>query len=190
MHPLSRPSPRAPAVEALDDPTAQNNDLWVKHVDNVGDQESHVKHGLLHDFPGQFVPLSQRLFDHAAGHRVASLFFHDPRNHTLSPGGDARPETAQPQLRRLSVVVSTGPDEGDPAAAERDQVRGEKRANPVLTLGGKSERPESGLSYDNAVILEVNVPLGAAGRAVLHPRRDRGAVRPRRRSFLHPARGP
>ncbi len=49
--------------------------------------------------------------------------------------------------------------------AERDQVRGEKRASPVLTLGGKSERPESGLSYDNAVILEVNVPLGTAGQA-------------------------
>jgi len=49
--------------------------------------------------------------------------------------------------------------------AERDQVRGEKRASPILTLGGKSERPESGLSYDNAVILEVNVPLGTAGQA-------------------------
>ncbi len=49
--------------------------------------------------------------------------------------------------------------------AERDQVRGEKRASPVLTLGGKSERPESGLSYDNAVILEVSVPLGTAGQA-------------------------
>lgn len=49
--------------------------------------------------------------------------------------------------------------------AERDQVRGEKRASPVLTLGGKSERPESGLSYDNALILEVNLPLGTAGQA-------------------------
>jgi len=49
--------------------------------------------------------------------------------------------------------------------AERDQVRGEKRASPVLTLGGKSERPESGLSYDNALILEVSVPLGTEGHA-------------------------
>jgi cobalt-zinc-cadmium efflux system outer membrane protein len=49
--------------------------------------------------------------------------------------------------------------------AERDQVRGEKRASPVLTLGGKSERPESGVSYDNALILEVSVPLGTEGHA-------------------------
>ena len=49
--------------------------------------------------------------------------------------------------------------------AERDQVRGEKRASPVLTLGGKSERPESGASYDNALILEVSVPLGTEGHA-------------------------
>jgi outer membrane protein TolC len=49
--------------------------------------------------------------------------------------------------------------------AERDQVRGEKRASPVLSLGGKSERPESGLSYDNALILEVSLPLGTEGHA-------------------------
>lgn len=49
--------------------------------------------------------------------------------------------------------------------AERDQVRGEKRASPVLSLGGKSERPESGESYDNALILEVNLPLGTEGHA-------------------------
>jgi len=49
--------------------------------------------------------------------------------------------------------------------AERDQARGEKHFNPVLTLGGKSERPESGFSYDHALIAEVNIPIGGGAYA-------------------------
>ncbi|MGD2073670.1 MAG: TolC family protein [Gammaproteobacteria bacterium] len=49
--------------------------------------------------------------------------------------------------------------------AVRDQVRGERRGSPVLTLGGKSERPESGFSYDKALVLEVSLPLGTRAHA-------------------------
>jgi cobalt-zinc-cadmium efflux system outer membrane protein len=49
--------------------------------------------------------------------------------------------------------------------AERDQVRGERRGSPVLTVGGKSERPESGLSYDNALVAEISLPLGTRAHA-------------------------
>lgn len=49
--------------------------------------------------------------------------------------------------------------------AERDQVRGEKRANPLLYLGSKTERPESGESYDTALVVQINVPLGTSGHA-------------------------
>jgi len=45
--------------------------------------------------------------------------------------------------------------------AERDQVRGEKYANPLLFVGSKSEKSESGVSYDTALIVQVNVPLGS-----------------------------
>ena len=53
------------------------------------------------------------------------------------------------------------------ATANRDQIRAEKRANPVLTLGGKTDRPESGLSYDSALYVEVNVPLGIRSQTAL-----------------------
>ena len=49
--------------------------------------------------------------------------------------------------------------------AERDQVRGEKYANPLLFVGSKTEKPASGLSYDTALIVEVNVPLGTSVHA-------------------------
>jgi outer membrane protein TolC len=51
------------------------------------------------------------------------------------------------------------------AFAERDQVRGEKRANPLLTLGSKTERPGSDWSYDTALVVQVNVPLGTSSHA-------------------------
>jgi len=51
------------------------------------------------------------------------------------------------------------------AYAERDQVRGEKWSNPHLTIGSKTERPGSGWSYDTALIVQVNVPLGTASHA-------------------------
>lgn len=53
------------------------------------------------------------------------------------------------------------------ARAQRDQVRTEKRANPLLTLGGKSERAESGLSYDTAVIVAINLPLGTRAQSAV-----------------------
>lgn len=49
--------------------------------------------------------------------------------------------------------------------AERDRARGERRASPVLMLGGKSERPDAGASYDTALVLELGLPLGATGQA-------------------------
>lgn len=49
--------------------------------------------------------------------------------------------------------------------AERDQVRGEKYANPLLFVGSKSEKSESGVSYDTALIVQVNVPLGTSVHA-------------------------
>lgn len=51
------------------------------------------------------------------------------------------------------------------ARATRDQVQGEKRANPVLTLGGKSERPVAGADYDTALTVELHVPLGMKSQA-------------------------
>lgn len=51
------------------------------------------------------------------------------------------------------------------ARAELDRVRGEKRANPLLALGSKTERLESGLSYDPALIVQVNLPLGTSSHA-------------------------
>ncbi|MGD8936481.1 MAG: TolC family protein [Thiogranum sp.] len=51
------------------------------------------------------------------------------------------------------------------AQARRDQARRERRANPVLTLGGKSERAESGLSYDTAMTFEITLPLGTSAQA-------------------------
>jgi outer membrane protein TolC len=53
------------------------------------------------------------------------------------------------------------------ARAQRDQVRTEKRANPLLTLGGKSERAESGLSYDTAMIVAINLPLGTRAQSAV-----------------------
>jgi outer membrane protein TolC len=47
-------------------------------------------------------------------------------------------------------------------------VRAEKRANPVLTVGGKSERPEAGQDYAQALIVEVNVPFGTRGQAAVN----------------------
>jgi len=51
------------------------------------------------------------------------------------------------------------------AYAEVDQIRGEKRSNPSLTIGSKTERPDSDWSYDSAFIVQVNVPLGTASHA-------------------------
>jgi outer membrane protein TolC len=53
------------------------------------------------------------------------------------------------------------------AREQRNQVRTEKRANPLLTLGGKTERAESGLSYDTAMTVEVNLPLGTRSHAAV-----------------------
>ena len=53
------------------------------------------------------------------------------------------------------------------ANADREQIRGEHRANPVLMVGGKAERPGSGMSYDSAVIVEISLPLGTKGQATV-----------------------
>lgn len=51
------------------------------------------------------------------------------------------------------------------AGAERERIRGERRANPVLTVGGKADRPATGLGYDNALFVELNLPLGSKRQA-------------------------
>lgn len=53
------------------------------------------------------------------------------------------------------------------ARSERDQVAGERRGNPVLTLGGISERPARDQPRDSALALEVSVPLGLRSHAAL-----------------------
>jgi outer membrane protein TolC len=53
----------------------------------------------------------------------------------------------------------------DRTRAERDQVRGEKYENPLLYLGSKTERPESRDSYQTALVVQINVPLGTSGDA-------------------------
>lgn len=53
----------------------------------------------------------------------------------------------------------------DRKRAERDQVRGEKYATPLLYLGSKTERPESGDSYHTALVVQINMPLGTSGQA-------------------------
>ncbi|MBU1191718.1 MAG: TolC family protein [Gammaproteobacteria bacterium] len=53
------------------------------------------------------------------------------------------------------------------ADADRAQIRGERRANPVLMVGGKADRPGSGLSYDSSVFVEISLPLGTKGQATV-----------------------
>lgn len=51
------------------------------------------------------------------------------------------------------------------ARMERDLSRHEKRANPVLALGARNERAESGQPYDTIMTLELNLPLGLKGQS-------------------------
>jgi len=46
------------------------------------------------------------------------------------------------------------------ARSERDRVSSGRRGNPVLTLGGQSERDVRENSYDESVTLELSVPFG------------------------------
>ncbi|MEE9342325.1 MAG: TolC family protein [Gammaproteobacteria bacterium] len=46
------------------------------------------------------------------------------------------------------------------AQTERDRARHEKRSNPVLALGARNERAESGLPHDTIMSLELSLPLG------------------------------
>ncbi len=48
----------------------------------------------------------------------------------------------------------------DRAQAESNQARHEKRANPILALGARNERAESGQPFDTILTLELNLPLG------------------------------
>ncbi|MBZ0070533.1 MAG: TolC family protein [Gammaproteobacteria bacterium] len=51
------------------------------------------------------------------------------------------------------------------ARAERNQIRDEKRANPVVSIGAISERAQQGFSTDQSLALEINLPLGMASQA-------------------------
>lgn len=63
------------------------------------------------------------------------------------------------------------------ASADRDRTRTERRANPVLTLGGKSDRPEYGQDHSTALFVEVSVPFGTRGQAaVMQAAAERGLV--------------
>ena len=53
------------------------------------------------------------------------------------------------------------------ARAARDRVQGEKRANPVLILGSKSERPVAGVNYDTSLTAEFHLPLGMKSQAAI-----------------------
>jgi outer membrane protein TolC len=75
--------------------------------------------------------------------------------------------TAQQGIGDNHPALSAAQLSASRARAQRDQVRTERRANPVLTLGGKSERAESGLSYDTALVVAVNVPLGTGSQSAL-----------------------
>jgi cobalt-zinc-cadmium efflux system outer membrane protein len=46
------------------------------------------------------------------------------------------------------------------ARSERDRVSSRRRGNPVLTLGGQSERDVRENSYDESVMLELSMPFG------------------------------
>ena len=60
------------------------------------------------------------------------------------------------------VAASHGADR---ARAERDKAQHEKRASPVLALGAKNERAESGLPHDTILTVELSLPLGLRGHA-------------------------
>jgi outer membrane protein TolC len=75
--------------------------------------------------------------------------------------------TAQPGIADDHPALSAARLAAARAQAQRDQVRTERRANPILTLGGKSERAESGLSYDTALVVAVNVPFGTRSQAAV-----------------------
>ena len=84
------------------------------------------------------------------------------------PGIIDEPATsAQQSIGEDHPALSAAQLSASRARAQRDQVRTERRANPVLSVGGKSERAESGLSYDTALVVAVNVPLGTSSQAAL-----------------------
>jgi cobalt-zinc-cadmium efflux system outer membrane protein len=83
------------------------------------------------------------------------------------PAAIDEPATTQPGIGDNHPALGAARLSASRARAQRDQVRTEKRANPVLTLGSKTERPESGLSYDTALVVAVNVPLGSRSQSAV-----------------------
>lgn len=53
----------------------------------------------------------------------------------------------------------------DRARAESNQVRHEKRANPVLALGARNERAVSGQPFNTILTLEFNLPIGLGNQS-------------------------
>lgn len=51
------------------------------------------------------------------------------------------------------------------ARSVRDQSRHEKRASPVLSVGARNERAESGQPFDTIMTLELSLPLGLKGQS-------------------------
>jgi len=62
-------------------------------------------------------------------------------------------------------ALAAGSRSATRARAERDRIVADRRANPVLSLGGKTERADSTTDYNPSLILEINVPLGTRRQA-------------------------
>jgi len=83
--------------------------------------------------------------------------FPDSAIETISDSGGELP-TGHPQLLLADATVAH-------ARAERDRVRGERRGNPLLTIGGKHQRDAGARDYYDSLGLEIRVPLGLESQA-------------------------
>jgi len=81
----------------------------------------------------------------------------EPAVETPVEGGDDIP-AGHPHLMLADATVAH-------ARAERDRVRGERRGNPLLTIGGKHQRDAGASDYYDSLGLEIRVPLGLASQA-------------------------
>lgn len=73
------------------------------------------------------------------------------------PGPSDLPED-HPGLVLARSLVET-------ARAQRNRIQGERRPNPVLWLGGKSEKAARGEDYESSLGLEITLPLGGSAES-------------------------
>lgn len=74
------------------------------------------------------------------------------------PAPEAGIDTGHPALTAAAATTAR-------ARAERDRVRNEKRANPVLNIGAIRERAQQGFDAEQSLVLEVSLPLGLGSQA-------------------------